>query len=327
MNILNYARGLELSKYNKINESAILEADSDPAKALEQIKSGKAGGSYSDQWKQVQDAVVAGHEADKTTGTVMVKHTNGTDMVNVTWKITNGKVELFAATATPSSNSNFKLTSDALDTVLAKIQYETKSFNIDETKVSYIIEWILNHSTSNSFSLDTQAKFVDSLFTKTQKDSIVQAHHQGTVSIVASYIMAKAFMYPKSADIGGYENDDDCKYVVSVVGRYPQIASVNITDEAKIKGLAQSIFNIVDDTIVSMDEEMIACMGVVSLTRTSIAKLISIWDRVHKNNAGGKGLFEFIGSELDETDSRNLFYAMTAGIIGRPREGARAIFA
>jgi hypothetical protein len=97
MNILNYARGLELSKYNKINESAILEADSDPAKALEQIKSGKNGGSYAAQWKQVEDAVIAGHEADKTTGTVMVKHdaaSGGKDMVNVTWKITNGKVEL-----------------------------------------------------------------------------------------------------------------------------------------------------------------------------------------------------------------------------------------
>jgi hypothetical protein len=175
--------------------------------------------------------------------------------------------------------------------------------------------------------LDTQAKFVDSLFTKTQKDSIVKAYTQGSVAKVAPITMVSAFMYPKTINIGGYENDDDCKYVVSVIGQYPQIASVNITDEAKIKGLAQSIFNIVDDTIVSMDEEMIACMGVVSLTRTSIAKLISIWDRVHKNNAGGKGLFEFIGSELDETDSRNLFYAMTAGIIGRPREGARAIFA
>jgi hypothetical protein len=94
MNISNYARSLELSNYNKINESAILEADTNPTKALEQIKSGKAGGTYADQWKQVQDAVVAGHEADQTTGKVMVKHTNGTDMVNVTWKITNGKVDL-----------------------------------------------------------------------------------------------------------------------------------------------------------------------------------------------------------------------------------------
>lgn len=110
MNILNYARGLELSKYNKINESAILEADSDPAKALEQIKSGKNGGSYAAQWKQVEDAVIAGHEADKTTGTVMVKHdasTGGKDMVNVTWKITNGKVELSvegAASTTSGQN-------------------------------------------------------------------------------------------------------------------------------------------------------------------------------------------------------------------------------
>jgi len=94
MNILNYARGLELSTYNKINESAILEADANPTKALEQIKSGKAGGTYAAQWNQVQTAVVAGHEADQPTGKVMVKHDNGADMVTVNWKITNGKVDL-----------------------------------------------------------------------------------------------------------------------------------------------------------------------------------------------------------------------------------------
>lgn len=106
MNISNYARSLELSKYNKINESAILEADANPTKALEQIKSGKTGGAYADQWKQVQDAVVAGHEADQTAGKVMVKHTNGTDMVTVNWKITNGKVDLSVDAASGAATGN-----------------------------------------------------------------------------------------------------------------------------------------------------------------------------------------------------------------------------
>jgi hypothetical protein len=104
MNISNYARGLELSKY-KINESAILEADADPAKALEQIKSGKAGGSYAAQWKQVQTAVITGHEADLDTGTVMVKHDNGSDMTTVNWKIIDGKVELSVAAAATVNKS------------------------------------------------------------------------------------------------------------------------------------------------------------------------------------------------------------------------------
>jgi len=104
MNILNYARGLELSKY-KINESAIFEADTDSAKALEQIKTGKNGGSYAAQWKQVEAAVIAGHEADKTTGTVMVKHDNGSEMASINWKITDGKVELSVAGAASKTNT------------------------------------------------------------------------------------------------------------------------------------------------------------------------------------------------------------------------------
>ena len=104
MNILNYARGLELSKY-KINESAIFEADADPTKALEQIKSGKNGGSYAAQWKQVEAAVIAGHEADKTTGTVMVKHNNNSDMASINWKITDGKVELSVDSAASKTST------------------------------------------------------------------------------------------------------------------------------------------------------------------------------------------------------------------------------
>ena len=110
MNILsNYARNLELTKYSTVNEAVVFEADSDPAKALEQVKSGKNGGAYANQWNQVQTAVVSGHEAGQTTGTVMVKHDDAKEMVNVTWKITNGKVELSVAQAAAATGQNVSI--------------------------------------------------------------------------------------------------------------------------------------------------------------------------------------------------------------------------
>lgn len=110
MNILsNYARHLELAKYATVNEAVVFEADADPAKALEQVKSGKNGGGYANQWNQVQTAVVAGHEAGQTTGTVMVKHDNGSDMVNVTWKIADSKVELSVAGAASGTGAGIDI--------------------------------------------------------------------------------------------------------------------------------------------------------------------------------------------------------------------------
>ena len=92
MNILNYARNLELSKYK--NESAILENDTTPVQALLLIKSGKDGtGDYAEQWKQVETAAIAGYEAGKTSGSVIVTK-GGSTMVTVNWKITNDEVEL-----------------------------------------------------------------------------------------------------------------------------------------------------------------------------------------------------------------------------------------
>ena len=93
MNILNYARNLELSKYK--NESAILENDTTPVQALLLIKSGKDGtGDYSEQWKQVETAAIAGYEAGQTAGSVIVTKKDGSPMVTVNWKITNDEVEL-----------------------------------------------------------------------------------------------------------------------------------------------------------------------------------------------------------------------------------------
>jgi hypothetical protein len=116
MNILNYARQLELVNYSKVNENTLNEADADPAKALEQVKSGKvAGSTYAPQWKQVQDAVVKGHEAGQVTGTVKVLHDNQSEMVTVTWTIANGKVTV-SLVAAPAATIGQNISIDKLAT-------------------------------------------------------------------------------------------------------------------------------------------------------------------------------------------------------------------
>lgn len=108
MNLSNYARSLELAKYQNLNESLIQEADANPEKALQQVQSGKNGGAYKPQWDQLVKAVHTDVDAGKTSGTVMIKHDNGTEMVSVSWSIdTTGKVTLSTAKGSSGGSGNW----------------------------------------------------------------------------------------------------------------------------------------------------------------------------------------------------------------------------
>lgn len=108
LNYFNYAQHLEQLKYRSVNESAlVLEADSDPAKALSQVKSGANGGTFAPQWKQLADAVGTAIDSGTKTGTVMVKHDKGTDMVSINWSVNaQNQVSLTVAgtEASPAGN-------------------------------------------------------------------------------------------------------------------------------------------------------------------------------------------------------------------------------
>lgn len=154
MNIIsNYARNLELNKYSTINESSIFEADSDSAKALDQVKSGKAGGTYANQWSQVEKAVVSAYEAGQTTGTLMVKHDNGTDMVNVSWKITDGKVELSSVSKPEEAKAASQKIKDAAQKIwvalegsmLGEEEEDVYAVLRDEIKTEADLQSLLNY--------------------------------------------------------------------------------------------------------------------------------------------------------------------------------------
>lgn len=328
MNISNYALMLEKKAhgYLQINEAA----DMQTADGLAKLMSGKDGGSYASQWNQL----ISDYESKKgVAGTykVMITHDNKKDMVYVEYTIgadkkpVKGSIKLAAESGSgDSGNAALKLSQSVTDKLLAKIAYVTKATNVDESQLAYLIEAVLYHSTSNSFDEKAQADLVNALFTGTQKNSIVNAYFTAATTGVASNALAKSLMYPGSVNINT-EDDEDCQAVISIIGNTPKIASVNITDDSKIKKLAQAIFNIIDDTFVGEDEETISCMGVVSLNRASYYKLTKAWNSIHKSNAGGKGLSEFIAAELDDSDCIDLFNAMVRGIGGYPNDQAKEL--
>lgn len=329
MNISNYALMLEKKAhgYLPINEAADMQTEAGLAKLM----SGQNGGAYQNQW----DQLISDYESKKgAAGTykVMIKHDNKTDMIFVEYTIgadgkpVKGSIKLATGTgaAGGSENAGLKLSQSVIDKLLAKIAYVTKATNIDESQLAYLIEAVLYHSTSNSFNEKAQADLVNALFNGTQKSAIGSAYYVAMDSGVASNVLAKSLLYPGSMNINK-EDDEDCQAVISIIGNTPKIASVNITDDAKIKKLAQAIFNIVDDTFVTEDEESIACMGVVSLNRASYYKLAQAWNSIHKSNANGKSLSEFIAAELDDADCVELFNAMVRGISGSPSDQAKEL--
>lgn len=111
----NYAQHLEQLKYKSINESVLLtEADADPVKALSQVKSGARGGAYAPQWKQFVDSVGAAVDAGQKAGTIMVKHDNGSDMVEIKWSVdANNQVTTTAAGTGKKAETSGAALSDA----------------------------------------------------------------------------------------------------------------------------------------------------------------------------------------------------------------------
>ena len=121
MNILNYARQLELINYSNVNENTLNEADANPETALAQVKSGKTNPQFAAQWKQLTDAITVDIDNGKTEGSVLVKHDanlGGKDMVTVNWKLEYSTVNLSVATTatatTPVVSANDKVKNAAL---------------------------------------------------------------------------------------------------------------------------------------------------------------------------------------------------------------------
>ena len=68
-------------------------------------------------------------------------------------------------------------------------------------------------------------------------------------------------------------------------------------------------------------------MGILSLNRASLYRLIKEWNSIHAPNAGGKSLSQYCIAELDDVDVQIIFSAMWRGITGTPDEPAKKLLA
>ena len=128
-NYFNYAQHIEQLRYKSINESVLItEADSNPIKALNRVKSGANGGGYAPQWKQLIDSIGVAVDAGQKTGKVMVKHDaaiGGKDMVEVTWSIdASNNVSLSTSSDSKTQDST------ALEVSSKLVELFTKEVNL-----------------------------------------------------------------------------------------------------------------------------------------------------------------------------------------------------
>lgn len=321
MNILNYALLLEHKThgYTAVNEAADMQTED----GLKKLLSGQNGGAYANQW----DMLITDYEAKKgKAGTYkyMVKHDNGKDMIYVQYTIgsdgkpVKGSIKLAgnsAGSGTSTSSNEFKLSNDVVRVLNARAKYLANKTDVKEDELAKIFEAILYHATSNSLSSDQLKKLIAAVFTGVDTDSIYSAF---------DLLLPKAFIKFGQVNFD-LENDSAAKKVISIVGSTPKIASTNITDAGKISELAQAIFDILDDSFVTKDEESIAAIGIVALNRASLYRLIKEWNLVHKANAGGKSISQYCAEEMDDNDSVLVFNSMFRGIAGTATEDAKAM--
>lgn len=337
----NYASLLEKKqlgyepKTDYIAESAGAP-DMQTADGLKKLLSGQNPGPYSPQW----DQLISDYEAKKGkagTYTVTINHDNGKPMITVDYKIgadgkpVKGSIVLSskvssAGTGGTGTDPNTKLTTNVLNKLKSRAKFLANKTNVDEVQLAQIFSAVLYHSISNSLTLDQRSKLIDKVFSDAHSDKADAFNSFWSMSsdTGAGVTLAKIFLQSGKTSIDR-ENDPACKKVVSIVGSKPAIASVNVTDQTKISELAQAIFDILDDTFVTEDEELIAMMGILALNRASFFRLVKEWNLIHKENADGKGLGSYCSAELDDADTRAIFNALYNALAGKPSEGAKAL--
>lgn len=127
----NYARLLELQKYETINE-----VDSDQPTAFNNVMSGKSGGLYANQWKQLETDIITKIDNGTSFATIMIKHDDGKDMISITWTIDmNGKATYKYAGSSTGNKDNPALANIKFWTSAGKIYDALAGVSEDEDAV------------------------------------------------------------------------------------------------------------------------------------------------------------------------------------------------
>lgn len=352
INLANYALMLENRAYQSDNIEPINEANHPayPLKAdpdqqseagLANIKSGEKGGAYVNQWNQLVDDILLpqGANDEKTRDyTIMIFHDdNKTPMTYLQYSVKDGKYVKGSVKLNPNWRQNAyyyeqaatddtKLSSEVIEKLVAKAKYASNLVNVDENALADVISAIVYHTSSNSLSYEIRQKIFDLVFPGSVKAASFNGFTDNSKPTGAVYTgshLCKALL--TGVTNLPSEDDEATATIKSIIGQNPKFGYVSVADDQKIGQLAQAIFDHLDDTYVSGDEEEICGYAIMALDRPSLQKLIAKWDKVHKTNAGNKGLIEFAINEIDSPDAGILLTKYTEGMLGLPNETAKAL--
>ena len=352
INLSNYALMLENRAYQSDNIEPINEANHPayPLKAdpdqqseagLANIKSGEKGGAYVNQWNQLVDDILAPQPAgdEKTRDyMIMIFHDdNKTPMTYLQYSVKDGKYVKGSVKLNPNwrqssyyyeqaATDDTKLSSEVIEKLVAKAKYASNLTNADENALADVISAIVYHTSSNSLSYEIRQKIFDLVFPGSVKTSTYSAFvDNGTMVgyVYSGQDLCKALL-TGSSNLPS-EGDEATATIKSIISQNPKFGYVSVADDQKIGQLAQAIFDHLDDTYVSGDEEVICGYAIMALDRPSLQKLITKWDKVHKTNAGGKGLVQFAVDEIDSDDTGILLTKYTEGMLGIPNATAKAL--
>ena len=352
INLANYALMLENRAYQADHIEPINEADHHPAYPLKvdpdqqseaglaNIKSGEKGGAYVNQWNQLVDDILApqGANDDKTKDySLMIFHDDmKTPMTFLQYSYKDGKYVKGSVKLNPAwrqyayyyeqaATDDTKLSSEVIEKLVAKAKYASNLTNADENALGDVISAIVYHTSSNSLSYEIRQKIFDLVFPGSVKEATYGAFmdQEAVGAESTGECLCKALL-TGSSNLPS-EGDEATATIKSIIGQNPKFGYVSVADDQKIGQLAQAIFDHLDDTWVGHDEEEICGYAIMALDRPSLQKLISKWDKVHKTNAGGKGLIQFAVDEFDAEDAGILLTKYTEGMLGLPNATAKAL--
>jgi len=209
----------------------------------------------------------------------------------------------------------------------AAIKNKLNSVDVNESSVIYMLEALIHYIISNNLNANDAKSFILNVLSKKTIKDIANALDTdwvpqtstiftfGGMNTTAEHIL-KAIM---NWQINWAPEDDEDNQVLINYGTIP-LASRTPVDDKEADLIAQSAWNIVDDTIVTKDEEVNAAFAVMMLSKQGLAKVEQRWEKLKTQGRidTSQGFAQRVADEIDVADAGKLLSAFARAVSGKP---------
>ena len=222
------------------------------------------------------------------------------------------------------TSSNVSTTSDLKTAATAAIKNTTKNFDVNESTASHLLEAILAMTLQLGLTGNDAKAFMNEVVDRNTQNELKDAFSFGPANLTGYNLITAIVDYTISWKP---ESDDDNQMFIDLGNKF--LFSVSPASADVAKQWANAVWNIIDDTIVTEDEETNAAFATMMLSPAGLAQVEAAWTKLRQNGAisTSKSMVEAVASEIDNDDSADLLRAVNRAQTGKLSAAAQTYLA